>query len=53
LVVPSKAKSITCYRPTAFTDRQKLEDSQRAGLPVERLLEIGRNQQQWFSLKNL
>jgi len=41
LVVPSKAKSIICYRPIGFRDRQKLEDSLRAGLPADRQLEIG------------
>jgi len=41
LVVSSKAKSITCYRSTGFRDRQKLEDSLRAGLPSDRKLEIG------------
>jgi len=40
LIVPYKAKNITCYRPIGFKDRQKLEDSLRAGISADRQLEI-------------
>ena len=41
LVVPTKAKSVTCFRPLGFRDRQKLEDSLKSGLVEDRRLEIG------------
>jgi len=40
LVIPTKAKSVTCFRPLGFRDRQKLEDSLKSGLVEDRQLEI-------------
>jgi len=41
LIVPTKAKSITYFRPLGFRDKQKLEDSLKSRLVEDRRLEIG------------